>query len=1016
MEEKKLFQEKGGTWRKTFYTLCILTCCSLSLMAQKRVSGTVTDATGETVIGANVVEKGTTNGTSTDTEGKFALSVKDNAVLQISYVGYVTQEITVGNRTTLNITLQEDSQSLDEIVVIGYGTAKRSDLTSSISVLKASDIAKVPVANIGQAIEGRIAGVTVTSSGMPGSGQASIRIRGVNTINSTEPLVVVDGNPGAPSPDANDIESFQVLKDAAACALYGARGSNGIILITTKKGVKGKTNINYSGYYGLQWVNKMLDVLSSEEYVQFHQENMAINQMGGVYANGWVTLSKRIEEAIANPAAMQHTNWQEEIFRTAPTTKHTLSVSGGGENNNYFFSGSYLKQDGIEITTNYQKVNFQLNSSAKLGNFTIGENLQLYSTKSHLAQFESAALNPSPLVPVYNADNLGGYDGDSEAMDLITVGNPVAAANLAPGVDEGDVASGNIFAEFKFLKDFTYRGNFSARISNGFSTSSTLSAVYGSASRPNTSFSAGGSRSFFSAVENTITWDRTLLKHHINAMAGYTREYSRYKSVSAGGNKFIVREPASISSIASDATRTVGGSFSETAMESVLGRVMYDYSGKYLLTANFRRDGSSKFGKNYQYGNFPSFSAGWRISEEAFMQSLRSVINNLKIRASYGVIGSDFGVGAYNERSLNQALKYVFNDQVAPSATFSGLLNEDLHWEEQTTSDIGFDLDMFGGKLSIVADYYTKTTNGMLITVPIAYSNGISSMLMNAGNLKNKGFELSLIARKNTGELNLEGTLNFTAERNKVTKLGNMDQPVLGAVSQYFSAGVTHTEVGHPIGQFYGYKMIGIYQVGDTDIPSGLYPGDIRFDDMIDGEPGLASTDMTFIGSPFPDFTYNFGLSADYKGFDMSVFFQGVQGADVFYQMLYNLEAMKDYRIYRSTVKDRWTPTNPSTTMPRATMLTSSHNLRVSDRYVEDASFLRLKSISLGYTLPKHLLTKLWIEKLRFYISGQNLLTFTKYSGLDPEISNNNSNVARGIDSGNYPMPGSVYFGIEVNF
>jgi len=358
----------------------------------------------------------------------------------------------------------------------------------------------------------------------------------------------------------------------------------------------------------------------------------------------------------------------------------------------------------------------------------------------------------------------------------------------------------------------------------------------------------------------------------------------------------------------------------------------------------------------------------------------------------------------------------VFNDQVAPSATFSGLLNEDLHWEEQTTSDIGFDLDMFGGKLSIVADYYTKTTNGMLITVPIAYSNGISSMLMNAGNLKNKGFELSLIARKNTGELNLEGTLNFTAERNKVTKLGNMDQPVLGAVSQYFSAGVTHTEVGHPIGQFYGYKMIGIYQVGDTDIPSGLYPGDIRFDDMIDGEPGLASTDMTFIGSPFPDFTYNFGLSADYKGFDMSVFFQGVQGADVFYQMLYNLEAMKDYRIYRSTVKDRWTPTNPSTTMPRATMLTSSHNLRVSDRYVEDASFLRLKSISLGYTLPKHLLTKLWIEKLRFYISGQNLLTFTKYSGLDPEISNNNSNVARGIDSGNYPMPGSVYFGIEVNF
>jgi TonB-linked SusC/RagA family outer membrane protein len=882
--------------------------------------------------------------------------------------------------------------------------------------MKASDIAKIPVTSVGQAIEGRIAGVTVISGGMPGSGQQSIRIRGVGTINSTEPLVVVDGIPGAPTPDANDIESFQVLKDAAACALYGARSSNGIILITTKKGVKGKTNIQYSGYYGVQWVPEMIDVLSSEEYVRFHQENMAINQMGGIYANGWVTLSKRIEEAIANPGAMQHTDWQDAIFRTAPTTKHTLSVSGGGENNTYFFSGSYLKQDGIEIQTNYQKVNLQLNTSAKLGNFTIGENLNLYTTKSHLGQLEAGALNPSPLVPVYNPDNLGGFDGDSEAMDLIALGNPVAAAYLSPGVDEGDVASGNIFAEFNFLKDFTYRGNFAARIGHGFSTSRTLSAFYGAVSRPYSSFSAGGSRSFNSAVENTLTWNKTLAGHHINAMAGYTQEYSRYKSVSAGGNKFIVREPVSIGTIASDATRTVGGSFSETAMESLLGRVMYDYSGTYLLTANFRRDGSSKFGKNYKYGNFPSFSADWRISNEAFMQNLRSVIDNLKIRASWGVIGSDFGVGAYNERSLNQSLKYVFNDQVAPSATFNGLLNEDLHWEEQTTTDIGVDLDMFNGKLSVVADYYNKTTSGMLLSVPIAYSNGISSMLMNAGNLKNKGFELSMIARKNTGAFHLEGTLNFTLERNEVTKLGNMDQPVLGGVSQYFSAGVTHTEVGHLVGEFYGYKMIGIYQAGDTDIPSGLYPGDIRFDDMIDGEPGLASTDMTFIGSPFPDFTYNFGLNADYKGFDMSVFFQGVQGADVFHQLLYNLEAMKDYRIQRSEVKNRWTPDNPSTTMPRATMLTSSHNLRVSDRYVEDASFFRLKSVSLGYTLPKHLLTKLWIEKLRFYISGQNLMTLTKYSGLDPEIANSSNNTSRGIDSGNYPMPGSLFFGIEVNF
>jgi TonB-linked SusC/RagA family outer membrane protein len=477
--------------------------------------------------------------------------------------------------------------------------------------------------------------------------------------------------------------------------------------------------------------------------------------------------------------------------------------------------------------------------------------------------------------------------------------------------------------------------------------------------------------------------------------------------------------------MASDATKMIDGNFSETAMESILGRIMYDYGGKYLFTGNYRRDGSSKFGKNYRYGNFPSFSAAWRVSEEAFMKSTREVVDNLKIRASWGIIGSDFGVGAYNELFLSQTLKYVYGDVVAPSTTYSGVLNEDLHWEEQKTTDLGFDLDMFGGKLSLAGDYYYKATGGILISVPIAYSSGISSMLMNAGNIENKGLELSLIARKNSGALHLEGTLNFTLERNKVLKLGNLDQPVIGGSGAVFKDGVTLTEVGHSIGQFYGYKMTGIYQIGDTGIPADLSPGDIRFDDMIDGVPGLTATDRTQIGSPFPDFTCNFGLNAGWKGFDFSVFFQGVQGIDVFNVNLYNLEGMKDFRQSSTTVMNRWTPQNPVTAMPRASQTTSSHNLRISDRFVEDASFLRFKSLSLGYTLPQKSLSRLSIQKMRVYVSAQNLLVLTKYSGYDPEIAKSSAfntqessspNLYRGIDRDNSPLSRSLFVGLEVNF
>lgn len=1015
---------------KRIYLLpIIITIMSFSMIVKaQQVSGIVSDENGE-LPGVSVVLKGTTIGTITGVEGEYIIQIPSeqiSPVLIFSYLGYQMQEVRVDGQTVINIQMKEDTRNLDEVVVIAYGVHKKFDLTSSISVLNADDIAKVPVTGVAQAIQGKIPGVTVVSGGSPGA-SPSIRIRGVGTVNSTEPLTVVDGNPGAPMPDANDIESFQVLKDAAACALYGSRGSNGVILITTKKGSKGKTNINYNGYYGWQWVNNKLDMLSSEEYIRFHQENYNINSLGGQYANGWVSLSNRILQGIANPSSINHTDWQDAVFRTAPMTKHAVSVSSGGSNNNLFISGSYLSQDGIEIESGYEKFNFQVNTSAKLGKFTIGENLNVYSSNQHNgSSINAVALRQSPLVPIYNENNLGGFDGPTDVLDLLNTSNPIASSYLSPSDLRREGLSGNIFAELNFLKDFTYRGNLATRISNTSSTSKTLSAVFGTVSRSNTSMAITNGRTFNYAIENTLTYLKSVGKHNVNAMIGYTREYSQYLSTAATGDQFNVRIPVSFASLSSAASKTLGGSYNETAMESFLGRVMYDYEGKYLFTANVRRDGSSKFGKNNRYGNFPSFSAGWRVTEEEFMRRTESYIDNLKIRVSWGIIGSDFGIDAYNQEiTLNQTLKYVFNDLVAPSSTTSNIVNEDLRWEEQKTTDIGFDLDMFDGKLSFIADYFHKATNGMLISVPIAYSNGVSNMLMNAGNINNQGLELTLIGRKNKGAFKFEGTFNLTLEKNEVTKLGHINQPITGGVTPAYKEGVTRTEVGYSIGQFYGYKMLGIYQIGDTDIPTGYAPGDIRYDDMVDGVPGLSATDRTIIGSPFPDLTYNFGLNAGYKGFDFSIFFQGVQGISIFNESRYWLEGMKDFHGQSAAVKNRWTPQNPSTTMPRAAQ-NSTENLKISDRFVEDGSYLRLKSISIGYTVPAKILSKIHIQKLRVYASGQNLLTFTKYSGYDPEVAKGGSdyttqegkspNLYKGIDRNNYPVPGSAFLGIEVGF
>lgn len=1017
--------------KKTLLFICTLLLHSLVLLAQnKTVKGSVW-GDGEPLIGATVMLKGSTVGTITDINGNFTLEISDseNAVIECSYVGFQTQTIPYDGQDLLQITLQPNTEVIEEVVVVAYGSQKKADLTSSISVINADEVASVPVANLSQAIQGKAAGVTVVQSGIPGA-DASIRIRGTNSVNSTEPLYVVDGIPGAPAPNPNDVESLQILKDAATCALYGARGSNGVIVITTKKGSKGKPRVDYSGYVGWQYPNNIVELLDANEYIQFVNENYQINQLGGQYANGYNLIPKRVQEAMLHPETMQNTDWFGELYRMAPMTKHSLSVASGSEHVSNYISLNYLNQQGIQVSSGFESFNLQVNTDVRYGIFHLGESLNLYSktSKNTSSQAESALRN-TPLIPIYNSENEGGFDGASDSMDNINPSNPLASIALNPASNRNEGLSGNVYMDFTILKNFIFKASQSLKINYNSQQEINLPHVAGSSSLPNTAMEQYRGRDLSSATELTLTYARKFNEHNLNVMAGYTWEYGLSENMTGSADKFNVRLPVSFASKASDAVMVVGGGWGEWAIESFLARILYDYKGKYLFTGNFRRDGSSKFGANNRYANFPSFSAGWRISEEDFMEPTRSVLDNLKIRASWGLLGSQFGIGNYEKDvSLQTTAVYVLNNTIVPGTTLNKIVNDDLRWEEQSTVDVGVDLDMFNQILSFTGDYFYKKTTGMLIDVPVPTSGGLgynSSMLLNAGDVQNWGVELALTARKNRGEFTCDATANFTLERNKVLQLGTANLPITGGQTQRFGEGITRTEVGHPLGMFYGYQMEGIYQIGDSDIPDGLAPGDIRFKDISgpDGVPDgqITADDRTFIGNPFPAFTCNLGFNAYWKGFDFSIFLQGVYGSDIFNETRYWTEGMKDFHQQGKAVLERWTPTNPSNTMPRAVQ-GNAYNLQISDRFVEDGSFLRLKNLSLGYTIPAEIMQKIHVQKARVYVMGQNLATLTRYSGFDPEIRNTADswikavNMYNGIDRSVYPVAASFFVGLELSF
>ena len=1037
--------------------LAAFLCIGTGLMAQDvTIKGVVTSAEDNTAIpGANIQIKGTSTGTISNVDGIFELQANEGDVLVVSIIGFLSEEYIVSStKTDCKISLATELIGLDEVVVIGYGTQKKSDLTGAVVSVSGEELNRKPVATVEQALQGLAAGVTVTSnSGAPGQG-AKVRIRGVGTVNNTDPLYVIDGVPvgGPGSTNPSDIESISILKDAAACAIYGARGANGVVMITTKKGKKG-FHLNFDSQFGVQKEWRRLDLLNSEEYSIYINEAHWNKHMvdGEVYSP---------PPAAADPYNQEYdTDWQEEMFQTAPIQQYNLSVSGANDFGNYMISGGYFNQQGIMLNTGYKKYYVRVNTEAKLKRFRIGQSFAFNSSDKNneknmvggRSQIERM-LKITPNIPVYDTAGIGGYAGPMSEHRHDAV-NPVGVANMYNSNGKTNGILGNVFGEVEIIEGLKYR------LSVGFDMYKSENTSFIPVNKMGNAHSVGNDKwdstfisSNYTLIENLLTYDKIIDKHHINVIAGYTQERKTYERQS---NSLSYR-PLTDTNI-----YTLGKEYLyESGLVSYFGRLNYSYADKYLLQANIRRDGSSKFGENSRWGIFPSYSAGWVASKESFMEPV-NFVSFLKLRASYGEIGNQNIDDYMYEASLGSYQAYVFNDESVVGVGPNGFENPFIQWETAKQSNIGADFGFFENRLNITAEYYNNTTEDMLIRVTMPVSNGSSNFpWQNAGSVSNKGFELMLNYRKNEGDFTYSVTGNLTTIKNEVLSLGTNDDPIYGGGSEL--GGSTKTSVGQPIGSFYGYRTDGIYQtqveidamnadfIEDEDgntIPNDdgegnpilifaprANPGDIRFVDL-DGDGELTDNDRDYIGSPIPDLTYGLHLSIEYKNFDFSMSFQGVYGNEIYRETKIWTEGMYHNFNASTAVFDRYRPNdvsvitepedgapvsvdyfaNTDTDMPWGITTDPNNNAKLfSDRFLEDGSYVRLKDISFGYNFPESVLKKLKLGSMRVYCTGLNVLTFTKYTGYDPEIGGNNT--SRGIDNGYFPQAKAFLGGIQIAF
>lgn len=1053
---------------------------SISMVAQKvPVSGTVSDQTGP-VIGASVIEKGTANGTMTDNDGRFTLTVSKGAVIEISSIGYKTQEITVGAQTNFTVTLSEDNEFLDEVVVVGYGSMKKSDLAGASVSMKESDLKGSIISSLDQSLQGRAAGVTaVTTSGAPGS-SSSIRVRGQATINANaEPLYVIDGvivqgggNTGAdfglgdalgngkvstisPLSTINpaDIVSMEILKDASATAIYGAQGANGVVLITTKHGKSGEAKFSYDGMVAMSRQAVRLNMMNLREYAQYYNEMV---EEGDIYETN---------PYYATPSLLgKGTNWQDEIFRTAWQHQHQLSAQGGSDKVQYYVSGSYMDQQGTIIGSNFNRFSVRTNLDAQLKKWLkLGVNATYAITNDNLKLADSNqgliyySLTTIPDIPVYDVN--GNYS--STIREGYTSPNPVALAMMDEILLKRKKLSGNIYAELTPIKHITWRTELGFDMGESDANRYKPMIDLGGWVRSQNSISYQKNSNYFWQLKNYLTYANQWGKHSVTAMVGQECWESRWNYLS-GSNTDLPSDEVHNVALATG-TPAISSGFGSSSMASFFTRETYNYGDRYLGTYTYRYDGSSNFGPNNRWAGFHSVALAWRFSNEKFFEPVKKVIDNGKLRLGWGQTGNS-SIGSYAWGAAISRMPSALGMGFRPS----NIPNTSIRWESQEQYNVGLDLSFFTGRLNLTVDAYYKRSDDMLMSMQLpsymgTQGNGSSKLQApkgNYGSIENKGLEITLDAHPvQLKNFSWDSNFQISFNKNKLLSLSDTENATLVGYGQWGDV-VCVSEIGKPLYNFYGYKVEGVYKDLD-DIQNSAKPakypsdgvfsrgntvwvGDIKYKD-VDENGVIDERDRTDIGSPLPKFTFGWTNTFRYKNLDLSIFLNGSYGNKV---MNYNsltlthmnstwtnqlqsvvskrarLEPIDPTIVYADGSKwydhiDNVRVKNPGTKVPHTSINDPNDNDRISDRYVEDGSFLRIKNITLGYTFPKALLNKAKIENLRVYVNIQNLYTFTKYTGYDPEVgasTQDSTGLTYGLDNGRYPSPAMYSFGLNITF
>ena len=1040
----KLFSER---FRRNVFLMSMFFVFIVSAQAQKTVNGTVNSG-GLPLPGANVAAKGASVETSTDIDGKFTIKVPENVtMLVVSFVGYTTKEVAITNGN-MTIELSEQSNALEEVVInVGYGTQKKSVVTGAISKVTAKDLENVPNGRVEQALQGRTAGVTIAmNAGQPGAG-STVRVRGITTLNDNNPLWVVDGvavDPGALGAlNQSDIESIEVLKDAASAAIYGAQSAAGVILVTTKKGKSGKLTVNYNGFEGVSSPERMLNLLNATQYGAIMNER---------YINGGGTGSVPYPDL---GSLGKGTDWQKAVFSdSARRYLHEVSLSGGGEVSNYYFSFGTQSQEGIVMPeiSNYNKKNIRLNSTHKVKDWlTIGQTIGythqktigIGNTNSEYGGPLASAINLDPITPIVETDpilangitysnpyvirdNNGNPYGISGVVGQ-EMTNPMAYAKTRGGqYNWSDDFIGNVFAEVKLMKNLKLRSTLGAKLAywggQGFTPLFYLSPTVNNTTLNN--LSRIENRAFNWNTENTLTYTKNIKDHNFTVLLGQgaykNNEFFKVTSATHFGLSTNDYSEASFNDGTVTQDNKVGYAYDVPAVitTSLFGRVTYDYKEKYLFSGLIRRDGSSQFGPDNKYGTFPSVSLGWVPTKEEFWKE-NKIINTLKLRFSYGVTGNSRIPNFAYQAIIEGGRNYTFgNSGVVTSGSTPGrIANPELKWEETTQTNIGFDTKLLND-FTFTFDWYKKKTSGILLDPELpGYVGNEAPPFQNIGEMHNSGLEFELGYKKRINDFNLSVNANMATIKNEVDYLGPV--PYYNGPGFQSMGPVTRTQVGQAYNSFYGYQTAGVFQNQEeinayTNASGGLIqpnavPGDFRWKD-VNGDGTITADDKKFLGSPLPKMTFGFTINMDYKGFDMMIFAQGAAGNKIF-QGLRRLDIGNAN--YSTEVLSRWNGEGTSNSYPRISSSDNNGNFtNMSDFYLEDGDYLRFKVVQLGYTLPSTIINKIGMQKVRLYITAENLLTLTKYTGYDPEIGGD----VFGIDRGYYPQARSFMFGANLQF